>query len=340
MWDSEQKMPKVSLIVPVYKTETTLAECLDSLLNQTLKDIEIILVDDGSPDEAGNICDTYMDDARVKVIHKENGGLSSARNVGLHVAQGEYIGFVDSDDFVEYSMFEKMYNAIENTKADVCLCAYFTVDEKGNKKEHPFVNMPSEMTAEQIKDYLILPLIGPDMSKGSKALEGFVCRNLYKHSVICDETFLSEREYFAEDIMFNLTAYKKCKKICCINECLYYYRYVAESLSNRYRWNVEKMFENLLMFEKSYMISNELQESMKRLYSTGVKFLLVSIKNLKKKDCNLTKQEKILAIKNILSTSIYQESLNNIDETRYSWKMFGFIALCKTRQARILLWLS
>lgn len=337
MWNSEQKKPKVSVIVPVYKTQKTLEECVESLLNQTLKDIEIILVDDGSPDDSGNLCDIYMKDSRVKVIHKENGGLSSTRNTGLHIAQGEYVGFVDSDDFVEHSMFEKMYNTIENAKADVCLCAYFTIDENGNREEHFFSNMPKEMETEQIRKNLILPLIGPDISKGSKALEGFVCRNLYKRSVICDEIFLSEREYFAEDVMFNLAVYKKCKKICCINECLYYYRYIAESLSNRYRPNVENLLQNLLMFEKNYMISNELQESMKRLYSTGVKFLFFSIKNLKKEECNLTKQEKLSKIKNILSTSIYKECLKNIDKSAYNWKMFGFIVLCKTKQARILL---
>ncbi len=337
MWNSKQKKPKVSVIVPVYKTQKTIEECVESLLNQTLRDIEIILVDDGSPDEAGVMCDSFMKDSRVKVVHKENGGLSSARNAGLQLAQGEYIGFVDSDDFVEHSMFEKMYNTIENAKADVCLCAYYTIDENGKKEKHFFADIPKEMETEQIREKLILPLIGPDMTKESKELEGFVCRNLYKHSVICDEAFLSEREYFAEDVVFNLSVYKKCKKICCINECFYYYRYIAESLSNRYRPNVEKMLQNLLMFEKKYMISNGLHKSMKRLYSTGIKFLFFSIRNLKKENCNLTKQEKLSAIKDILDTSIYKECLKNTDKSTYNWKMFGFIILCKTKQARILL---
>ena len=96
------RVPKVSIIVPVYKVEKYLRKCIDSIINQTLKDIEIILVDDGSPDNCGKICDEYAaKDTRIKVIHKENGGLSSARNAGMEVAEGEYIGFVDSDDWIE-----------------------------------------------------------------------------------------------------------------------------------------------------------------------------------------------------------------------------------------------
>ena len=100
------RVPKVSIIVPVYKVEKYLRKCIDSIINQTLKDIEIILVDDGSPDNCGKICDEYAaKDTRIKVIHKENGGLSSARNAGMEVAEGEYIGFVDSDDWIESDMY-------------------------------------------------------------------------------------------------------------------------------------------------------------------------------------------------------------------------------------------
>lgn len=95
-------MPKISIIVPVYNVEKYLRKCIDSILNQTFKDFELILIDDGSTDESGKICDEYnLKDNRIKVIHKENGGLSSARNAGLDIAQGEYIGFVDSDDWIE-----------------------------------------------------------------------------------------------------------------------------------------------------------------------------------------------------------------------------------------------
>ena len=104
-------MPEISIIVPVYKVEGYLKKCIESICNQTIKNIEIILVDDGSPDQCGEICDYYSKrDSRIKVIHKENGGLSDARNAGLEIAIGKYIGFVDSDDFVSSDMFELLFD--------------------------------------------------------------------------------------------------------------------------------------------------------------------------------------------------------------------------------------
>ena len=105
--------PLISVIVPIYKVEKYLSKCIESIIAQEYSNIEIILVDDGSPDNCGKICNDYaIKDNRIKVIHKENGGLSSARNAGIDIAQGEYIGFVDSDDTIEPYMYEKLYNAI------------------------------------------------------------------------------------------------------------------------------------------------------------------------------------------------------------------------------------
>lgn len=111
---------KLSIIVPVYNVETYLPRCIDSILQQTFKDFELILVDDGSPDACGKICDEYaLQDKRVKVVHKENGGLSDARNAGLDVARGEYIGFVDSDDRISPEMYEKLIAIAAETGADI-----------------------------------------------------------------------------------------------------------------------------------------------------------------------------------------------------------------------------
>lgn len=114
--------PLISIIVPVYKVEPYLRKCVDSILNQTYKNLEIILVDDGSPDNCGAICDAYASkDSRVKVIHKENGGLSSARNAGLEIASGEYISFVDSDDILPYRSMEILLGAIEKEQAQIAI---------------------------------------------------------------------------------------------------------------------------------------------------------------------------------------------------------------------------
>jgi len=118
--------PKISVIIPVYKVEPYLNQCVDSVLAQTYENLEVILVDDGSPDNCGAICDEYAKkDRRVKVIHKENGGLSSARNAGIDIATGEYLNFIDSDDWVESDMLELLYNNLVKCDADISCCDFY-----------------------------------------------------------------------------------------------------------------------------------------------------------------------------------------------------------------------
>lgn len=119
---TQENIPQISIVVPVYNVAKYLCKCVESVLNQTLKNIEVILVDDGSTDQSGELCDTFTSDARVRVIHKENGGLSDARNAGTAVARADYVGFVDSDDYIENDMYEILYNNIINEHADISFC--------------------------------------------------------------------------------------------------------------------------------------------------------------------------------------------------------------------------
>ena len=116
----------ISVIVPVYKVEPYLHQCVDSILHQTYRDIEVLLIDDGSPDKCGEICDEYeRKDKRVRVFHTENRGLSTARNIGLWEAQGDYIGFIDSDDWIEPDMYNMLICKINETKADISICGFW-----------------------------------------------------------------------------------------------------------------------------------------------------------------------------------------------------------------------
>lgn len=328
--------PKVSIIVPVYKTKETLEKCVNSLLGQTLQEIEVILVDDGSPDESGEMCDTFCKDTRVHVVHKENGGLSSARNAGLKIASGDYIGFVDSDDYVDSEMFYKLYDRIEKDKSDICICAHFTVDFAGNIVDHHFQNVPEVLKHSEILNMLILPMVGIVPGTNEKEIEGFVCRNLYRRAVISNYEFKSEREYFAEDVISAMELYKKCEQISVLDECLYYYKYNAESLSNIYRPQVYKLLNNLLEWEKVYLKKEQLFEQEKqRLFSTGVKFLVFSIQNIKKG--NLRKKRRCEEVKNVLEQSMIRESIKNIDIFKYGWKMKILIVLSRYSCIKLLL---
>ena len=118
-------MAVISVIVPVYKVEKFLDRCINSIIQQTFTNLEIILVDDGSPDRSGEICDEWkMKDKRIRVIHKENGGLSDARNKGLDVATGDYVAFIDSDDWIDPDMFQLLYDATQKYQADIAECSW------------------------------------------------------------------------------------------------------------------------------------------------------------------------------------------------------------------------
>lgn len=115
----------ISIIVPIYNVEKYLPKCIESIINQTYTDLEILLIDDGSTDNSGLICDKYASiDNRIRVIHKKNGGLSDARNVGLDICKGKYISFIDSDDYIELTMYEKMIKIMINQKVDIVSCNY------------------------------------------------------------------------------------------------------------------------------------------------------------------------------------------------------------------------
>lgn len=133
MDENRAAKPLISIVVPIYNVEKYLRACIDSILVQTYRNLEIILVDDGSPDGCSTICDEYKEkDQRIIVIHQKNRGLSGARNAGIDIAKGQYIGFVDSDDTIEPRMFEVLWNNIQSSGAGISICGRKIVDEKGN----------------------------------------------------------------------------------------------------------------------------------------------------------------------------------------------------------------
>ena len=204
-------MPFVSVIVPVYKVEKYLRECLDSLVNQSLKDIEIICVDDGSPDNCGKILDEYAGkDPRIKVIHQKNGGVSNARNSGLKEASGKYISFVDSDDFVNSEFLEKLYDAAERNQADI---AAGSIIRKRERHEKFRVHYTGEKRVETLPEKIALCNV-PKCC--------YVWNNLYRRELIIDEKF-TENVYF-EDVLWLPGVLKKSAVMVTAAGAVYYYR--------------------------------------------------------------------------------------------------------------------
>ena len=204
-------MSLISVIVPVYKVEQYLERCVDSIINQTYKNIEVILVDDGSPDNCGNICDRYaLQDERIRVIHKENGGLSDARNAGLAIARGEYIAFVDSDDWIESNYLLRMYETIIETQSDICECGILkTTGEEVHRKNNDMVPVVYR-TAEALKRLIC-----------DNTFHQYVWNKLYHRNVVGDIRFPKGK--INEDEFWTYQVFGNAKRIVKIPDVLYYY---------------------------------------------------------------------------------------------------------------------
>lgn len=229
---------KVSIIVPVYNVEKYLDRCMQSLLNQTLNDIEIILVDDGSPDRCPQICDEYgKKDPRVKVIHKHNEGLGLARNSGLAIANGEYVAFVDSDDFVDVNIYCHLYEYAEANNCDAVFCGYNIYnDQKQIRTIHENTENVIKKGKHEVENVL-LDMIGsePSYHSDTKLLMS-VWRAIYSRKVIDDHAlrFVSERIYISEDIIWHIDFISHCNCIGLIPDAYYYYCVNATSLTRSY----------------------------------------------------------------------------------------------------------
>lgn len=271
----------VSIIIPVYNVEEYLNACLSSACNQTYKNIEIIVIDDGSTDGSGKICDFFgNNDSRIKVVHQKNSGVSHSRNVGLNLARGKYISFIDGDDYIKNNMIELMISNIKSNY-DLCVCN-FNIDNDSNIKYKTF-KINENLT---LKDYCNQMLYG-------NSIEGVVWNRLYNKSILNDIRF-NEDLYLLEDLVFNIEYLKKIKSVFYINEPLYYYRKRANSALRKgitekscnsiiAKWNIIKLLEDT-NYRKSlfYQKINILCESEKLQKNFEVK--KIEIKNLEYKN--------------------------------------------------------
>ena len=239
-------MDLISVVVPVYNVEDYLQECLDSLINQTYKNLEIILVDDGSTDKSKNICDAYAEKHdNVVVIHKINNGLGMARNTGLGYVTGEYVMFLDSDDYLDLTLIEILYNAIKEKDADVCKSGFRKVTDTGKilyerKYKNEFFNKNC------VTSNFLPRMIGSAPDK-KDSIEMSVCASLYRVSHIKRHNimFLSEREIISEDLMFQIEYMQYANSAYIVSHVGYNYRTNINSLTKKYR---NDKFEDCMKF--------------------------------------------------------------------------------------------
>lgn len=241
--------PIISIIVPIYKVEKYLEHCVKSILNQTVKDIEVILVDDGSPDTCGEICDRLKtEDERIKVIHKPNGGLSDARNAGIDIAEGKYIGLVDSDDYIAPTMYEKLLKALEENEADASMCYACNIYD-------------DDMEYKPCKEGVTEVFEGEDILEAlfSKKLNNFAWNKLYKRELFDNIRYPFGKIY--EDLFTTYKIFGECKRVALDSSQMYYYRIRRDSIMGKARKviNTDKFeaFNEIIEYTKGMKVYNK-----------------------------------------------------------------------------------
>lgn len=250
----EANKPRLSIIVPVYNVEKYLDKCLSSILSQTFTDFELILVDDGSTDGSGEICDRYAEsDNRIHVIHKKNGGLSSARNQGIIIAQGEYIGFCDSDDWVQPDMYKELMSAALNGNADMAICRLQRITTQGVVSETigyaNYCTLDNCMATKEILCDELMP--------------SYAVNKIYKKELFNGIEYPLDR-YF-EDTATTYKLVSRANKVAVTPYIGYNYLYNPNSLCNNksidYSKIVKREYDNALAFGERYMFCKN-QESL------------------------------------------------------------------------------
>lgn len=270
--------PIISIIVPIYNVGKYLPKCIESILNQTFKNFELILVNDGSTDNSGVVCDDYAKkDTRIKIIHKSNGGVSSARNAGLYVAKGEYIGFVDPDDYIDKNMYEKLYRLCIDNNSDIAICRFNReINGKIQNKE----------STEEIIELNNMEVMN-ELFKGN--LYRFsLCNKLFSKKCFNDVLFPKERIH--EDLSTTYKLFANSKKAVYINYCGYIYvrreNSILTSTYNEKRLQAFIAWDEIIEFidKNYYEIIEQVIATFTYWCVDNILYILNQVNNSKKKN--------------------------------------------------------
>lgn len=289
----------ISVVVPIYNVEKYIDNCLRSIIRQSYKNIEIILVDDGSTDQSGIICEKYAKlDNRIKVIHKKNEGLGLARNSGLELVSGQYVAFIDSDDFIAEDMIDKLVDSILKNNVDTVYCGYYEYYNHNLVLSKPCYYSNNIFEGEEITSKILLEMIGTSPKEKNDSLVSMsVWHALYSTEIIKQNLikFPSEREYISEDIVFDILYLKCAKRIMFIEDCLYFYRCNnINSLTHKYKKDeflMHKKVVDKLNFELSKIMKKE------QYINRTDRYLLGRLRTCIKKIINYGKKDEKFKIK-------------------------------------------
>lgn len=302
-------MPKISIIIPVYNVENYLERCIKSVINQSLDDLEIILVNDGSTDSSGEMCDNFAnEDERIKVIHKKNGGLSSARNEGLKYATSDLVGFIDSDDWISSDMYEYLWNLQQKNDADIVSCNYMLAFDYPTKIKNAKIKEYVFTRNEALKKYL-------ELGAFSRINDYSAWKKLYKKNLFSDVEFPDGMLF--EDMPTNFRLIQKCSKyVYSTKICYFYFQNSISITRNQYskRHNdLIKSSEMIGLYAKKE--DNDIQKLAKILRIKSYFSLLTKVVRFGVKD----DVDDVYISENLLIPfrSEYKAFMNS----KFSWKM-------------------
>lgn len=337
----------ISVVVPIYKVEKYLDNCISSIVNQTYQNLEILLIDDGSPDNCPRICDEWVQkDGRIKVIHKENQGLGMARNTGIEHATGEYICFFDSDDSIAKDTIQKAYHTVSRDNSDVVIFGFYTTDEAGMVISSFAPKMDkSRYTGSEVQEEFLPELIAPDPSgDGTRRLYMSACMMLFSLEMIQKNNwrFISEREIISEDVYSLLCLFQYVDSVCVLPEALYYYRTNVNSLSRVFRPDrYHKVRHFYLECKRLCEAIGYNEDVMHRLMDPYVAFTISAMKSIV--HASLDERGRRKALSDVIYDEVLQSVLRKIKDDEMPWQRKALFFAIRGKwhwTCRILLWLK
>ena len=331
-------MPEVTVVVPVFNVEKYLHQCIESLLNQTYRNLEIILVDDGSTDNSGAICDKYRQkDQRIKVIHKCNQGLGFARNSGMKETTSDYITFMDSDDYADEDMIEELMRPIIDENADTVIGGFKKVNDE---KKILFIDSYNKKTYinDAVYNDFFIRILGS--SPGNHDFVRMsVWNSIYSMKIIKehDIVFPSERIMISEDLIFGAVYYKYARVVSVISSSKYNYRYNTTSLSEKYRANKFQLVNDLYLEMKKRITNTferqeEADNRLKTMYLIQLRNC-IGQENISGKNIS----EKINSVKKMCENDLVRHIIETYPYDELSYKQKIFIDLIRHKNCRLLL---
>ena len=331
--------PFFSIILPVYNVAAYLERCIHSILIQSFSDYEIILIDDGSTDGSPAICDRYASEyMNIRVIHKANGGLATARNAGLAAAKGEYIWFVDSDDWIEPGALDVLYNTRIQDQVDIVKFNYCRYKEgKKSIEKHECDGMyEGQVRLDELRRYALC-------SPGRYMLSA--CTHIYRRCFLEDNAleFVSERIVGSEDYLFNLIALMHADSICVINQVLYCYELRGGSLTQQYKGDLPERYTRMYHHLKSYAVTIGVKDKYDALIDRFYVWHLMFGTCFSHEYYTITDVHGIYEarenVKRILSLPDFCKAVRHSDRSELSWKRKALLSAMQLKMEMVFFWL-